>query len=82
MFKRRPNCRPTNRDRAQTRPNSRRLQHERLERRELLAAEILAIRPDSAGLLQEGATAGQSVGIPEIRECHGVESWEAGSDGT
>jgi len=54
MFKRRPNCRQANRDRAQTRPNSRRLQHERLERRELLAAEILAIRPDSAGLLQEG----------------------------
>ncbi len=32
----------------------RRLGHETLERRELLAAEILAVRPDNAGLLQDG----------------------------
>lgn len=53
MINRRPNRRHLAPTSKAKRPQSRPLHHERLERRELLAAEILAIRPDSGGLLQD-----------------------------
>ena len=58
MIKRRPARRPSaNRPASQSqfaeRNRFRRLGHETLEKRELLAADILAIRPDNSALLQD-----------------------------
>ncbi|HBJ35020.1 MAG TPA: hypothetical protein DDZ51_09720, partial [Planctomycetaceae bacterium] len=59
MIKRRParrpaNHRPATSSRFAERNRFRHLGHETLEKRELLAADLLAIRPDNSGLLQDG----------------------------
>ncbi len=50
----RPDARKKSRSSGSSNAFSRRLQHETLEKRELLAADLLAIRPDAGALISEG----------------------------